>query len=157
MFSVKTMSLLGVSLICAAIAFGRMGGDGLIGVAAGIGIALLVCGVSSSLTRRAQQRPSETVKLVLLSVLSSFVLLILGMVVVAALAKQYLTASTLTSLTLYLVFRAYDVADVSRSLSMQTTVASTSAPSVSVKSTATSSTAQTTAQRRAGSQAEGEV
>jgi len=105
------------TLVCAGASHGMAGERGLQGAGVGAGIGFVLCSVSYAMTcwvRRA--RGPAIVTAVFGSTISSFVLMLVAILLVSRYWNELLFPAALTALFIYLSFRFFDIFQTARQL-----------------------------------------
>ncbi len=93
------------------------------GALVGVAIAFGLVALSAGLLLRAGADPQRLSAVMLGGMIVSLVVLVGAMLVVSAVAPEYLVPSSLTSVLVYMVYRVFEATDVSRKLSSGTSPA----------------------------------
>ena len=111
---VQSIALLLVA--AAAIALSAWLGEtvGVKGACLGLGIAVLMCVVSNVLMRRTQHDARKAHRFVIGGIIASFGILIVSTILVGVFAAAFLEYASLTTLAVYLVYRAFEAAEFGR-------------------------------------------
>ena len=103
---IKLVSFLVAASLCIGIAYALDGLRGLQGSVAGVGIALVMCGVSFFLLRWARRARGQAIVAAMMgSVLASFVIIAVSLVLLGLLWPDLLRAGALTTIAVYFAFR----------------------------------------------------